>query len=123
MTRPARGPFALSAPPAPPLASLPNGVTVVDGSPPVPDPELLAKQIIAMRAAVATHGRDPLSIKIRARPPIIRDSDGNGDLDAALAQLPHFIAAGADVLVFSPFAYCKGLEDFERVIKKLVAAK
>jgi alkanesulfonate monooxygenase SsuD/methylene tetrahydromethanopterin reductase-like flavin-dependent oxidoreductase (luciferase family) len=88
-----------------------------------PDPELLAQQIIAMRAAVAAHGRDPRSIKIRARPPIIRDSDGNGDLDATLALVPRFVAAGADVVVFSPFAYCKEPEDFAGVINKIVAAK
>jgi probable F420-dependent oxidoreductase len=88
-----------------------------------PDPELLAQQIIAMRAAVAAHGRDPMSIKIRARPPIIRDSDGNGDLDATLALVPRFVAAGADIVVFSPFAYCKEPEDFTGVIKKIVAAK
>ncbi len=88
-----------------------------------PDPEILAKNIADMRAAVASHGRDPMSIKIRARPPIVRDSDGNGDLDATLANVAKFIKAGANVLVFSPYAYCKAPEDFEPVIKKIVAAK
>jgi probable F420-dependent oxidoreductase len=87
------------------------------------NPEILAGQITAMRAAVAAHGRDPMSVKIRGRPPIIRDSEGRGDLDATLALVPAFIAAGADTLVFSPFAYCRAPEDFAAVIKRIVAAK
>jgi len=87
------------------------------------DPELLAKQVDAMRAAVAAHGRDPMSIKVRGRPPVVRDADGLGDLDATLALVPAFIAAGADTIVFSPYAYCHGADDFERVIKRIVAAK
>jgi probable F420-dependent oxidoreductase len=88
-----------------------------------PDPDILAKTIAAMRGVVAAHGRDPMSIKIRARPLIIRDSDGNGDLDATLANVPKFIKAGAGTLVFSPFAYCRETEDFESVIKKIVSSK
>jgi probable F420-dependent oxidoreductase len=87
------------------------------------DPEALAAQIIEMRAVAAAHGRDPASIKIRARPPVLRDSEGKGDFEALLKQIPAFIAAGADSLGFSPFAYCNGPDDFECVIKRLVAAK
>jgi probable F420-dependent oxidoreductase len=87
------------------------------------DPDLLAKQIDALRATLTAHGRDPLSVKIRGRPPIIRDSEGRGDLDATLALVPAFIAAGADTLVFSPFAYCRAPDDFESVIKRIAAAK
>jgi probable F420-dependent oxidoreductase len=87
------------------------------------DPEVLAAQIIEMRRVAAAHGRDPASIKIRARPPVLRDSNGKGDLEALLAQIPAFIAAGADSLGFSPFAYCDGPDDFERVIRRLAAAK
>jgi probable F420-dependent oxidoreductase len=88
-----------------------------------PDPELLAQQVTTLRAAIAAHGRDPLSVKIRARPPIIRDSEGKADLDATLALVPGFVAAGACTLQFSPFAYCAGPDDFEGVVKKIVAAK
>jgi probable F420-dependent oxidoreductase len=88
-----------------------------------PDPELLAQQVVTLRAAIAAHGRDPLSVKIRARPPIIRDSDGKADLDATLALVPRFAAAGAGTLQFSPFAYCGSPDDFERVVKKIAAAK
>jgi probable F420-dependent oxidoreductase len=88
-----------------------------------PDPEILGKTVTAMRAALAAHGRDPMSIKIRARPPIIRRSDGTGDLDATLATVAKFIKAGATTLVFSPFAYCQNPEDFVPVIEKIVSAK
>jgi probable F420-dependent oxidoreductase len=88
-----------------------------------PDPELLAHQVATLRAAIAAQGRDPLSVKIRARPPIIRDAGGKADLDATLALVPRFAAAGACTLQFSPFAYCANPDDFERVVKKIVAAK
>jgi len=88
-----------------------------------PDPDVLAAQIVEMRAVAAVHGRDPASIKIRARPPVQRDSEGKGDFEALLKLIPAFVAAGADSLGFSPFAYCDGPDDFERVIRRLVAAK
>jgi probable F420-dependent oxidoreductase len=87
------------------------------------DPELLGRQIAQMRATVAAHGRDPSSIKIRGRPPIVRNSNGDGDLDATLALVPAFIEAGCDTIVFSPYAYCHGEDDFARVIQRIVAAK
>jgi len=88
-----------------------------------PDPDLLGKQVATLRTAIAAHGRDPGSVKIRARPGIIRDSGGKADLDATLAQIPAFVAAGAETLQFSPFAYCADPGDFERVIRRIVAAK
>jgi probable F420-dependent oxidoreductase len=88
-----------------------------------PDPEMLAQQVKTLRAAIAAHGRDPLSVQIRARPAIARDSEGKADLDATLAAIPAFVAAGACTLQFSPYAYCDAPEDFERVIRRIAAAK
>jgi alkanesulfonate monooxygenase SsuD/methylene tetrahydromethanopterin reductase-like flavin-dependent oxidoreductase (luciferase family) len=87
------------------------------------DPDALGRQIVTLRETLVAHGRNPMSVKIRGRPPIVRDSDGHGDLDATLALIPAFIAAGADTLVFSPHAYCKAREDFEGVIRRIAAAK
>ncbi len=88
-----------------------------------PDPELLAQQVASLRTAIAAHGRDPMRVKIRARPPIIRDSEGKADLDATLALVPRFAKAGAVTLQFSPFAYCRDPEDFEVVVKKIASVK
>ncbi len=88
-----------------------------------PDPEQLAAQVKTLRAEIAAHGRDPLSVKIRARPPIIRNEAGKADLEACLALVPAFVAAGACTLQFSPFAYCDGPEDFEHVVRRIAAAK
>ena len=88
-----------------------------------PDAELLAQQVATLRTAIAAHGRDPMSVKIRARPPIIRDSEGKADLDATLALVPLFAKAGAVSLQFSPFAYCSEPDDFEGVVKKIASVK
>ena len=88
-----------------------------------PDPQNLALQVVDLRAVIAAQGRDPLNVKIRARPGIIKDSSGKADLDATLAQFPGFVAAGACTLQLSPFAYCNGPDDFERVVRRMVAAK
>jgi hypothetical protein len=87
------------------------------------DPEALAAQVVEIRAVLAAHGRDPASFKIRARPPVLRDSEGKADFEALLAQIPVFIVAGSNSLGFSPFAYCSGPDDFEPVIRRIVVAK
>jgi probable F420-dependent oxidoreductase len=83
-----------------------------------PDPAVLAAQIRDLRARLAALGRDPASVKILGRP-----WPEEPDLDATLAQVPAFVEAGADTIVFSPFRFCREGVDYATVVERIGAAK
>ena len=90
--------------------------------PMVNDPEVLAASIGRFKAAIAARGRDPAKFETRVSPMPVFGSDGIGDFAATAAALvPALTKAGVTVVSFTPFYFCKGPDDFEAFIERLVS--
>jgi len=87
----------------------------------VNDPEVLAGSIGRFKAAIAARGRDPATFETRVSPMPVFRADGIGDFAATAVQVPALVKAGVTVISFKPFYFCKGPDDFEAFIERLVA--
>jgi len=83
-----------------------------------PDPAVLAGQIADLRSRMAALGRDPASLRVMGRP-----WPAEPDLDASLDQIPAFVAAGCDTVVFSPFRFLQAGLDFATIVDRIGAAR
>jgi probable F420-dependent oxidoreductase len=86
------------------------------------DPVLLAPAIARLRELTRAQGRDPDALAIRTTIRTLRDSARRPDLDATLAQVPAYAAAGVTMLRFAPSAFCSGPQEFERFLTRIVSA-
>jgi probable F420-dependent oxidoreductase len=82
------------------------------------DPKVLAGHIGDLRGRITRLGRDPAKLRIMGRP-----WPAEPDLDQTLAQIPGFVEAGCDTLVFSPFRFCGDAAGFSGVVERIAAAK
>ncbi len=87
------------------------------------DPERLGPMVNTLRRIVADAGRDPDALLIRGMASAVRDADGRPDLDATLALARRLSAAGLTMVTFSPAAFCRGPDDFERFIDTILMLK
>lgn len=87
------------------------------------DPERLAPMVATLRRIVAQAGRDPDTLLIRGMAAPVRDADGRADLDATLAQARRLGAAGLTMVTLTPAAFCRGPDEFEGFIDRILALK
>jgi probable F420-dependent oxidoreductase len=119
----------------------PNGAGIWFGVPPTPrnfariaelgdgwlplgiDVAQFAAGMQALRAACAERDRDPATLAVRhlVIPPF--GPDGIGDFDGALAGIRAWAAAGATMVELFPTMFCRGRDDFEPFLDRLVALK
>jgi probable F420-dependent oxidoreductase len=91
--------------------------------PMVQEPAQINAGVEALRGAFRVCGRNPAELKIRVVPKFTFGSDGAADLDAALAAVPGLADAGATIVEFHAYMYCRGPDDFGRFCERLVALK
>jgi probable F420-dependent oxidoreductase len=91
--------------------------------PMVQEPAQIAAGAEALRAAFRAQGRSPLEVRIRVVPKFKFRADGTADLDAALAEIPRLREAGATMIEFHAYMYCRGPGDFEPFCERLAALK
>jgi probable F420-dependent oxidoreductase len=89
----------------------------------VQDPAVIKRGVAALREAFAARGRDPANLEVRAVPKYVFGSDQSPDLEATLAQLPALLDAGATVIELHPRVFCRGPDDFEAFVERLVALR
>jgi probable F420-dependent oxidoreductase len=82
------------------------------------DTAVLAGHISDLRSRLVALGRDPGAVKIMGRP-----WPAEPNLDLTLEQVPDFVEAGCDTIVFSPNRFCDQGEDYASVIRRIVAAR
>ena len=85
------------------------------------DADKLKTHIQALRAAFTARGRDPDSVKVQAKPRVIRDTNGAPDIEATLAQFDAFAAAGVTSLYMATHYLCSDKSDYEKVLERIVA--
>jgi probable F420-dependent oxidoreductase len=85
--------------------------------------EPLADQIRQLKAAFAARGRDPETAKVRVMLRPFYDAEGKGDLDKNLKKVPALARAGVTTMCFPARAYCRGLDDFEPFLDRILAVK
>ena len=87
------------------------------------EPGRLAASIAAIKRAFARRGRDPESLEVRMSvSPVFKDGR-RADWDATLAQVPPLAAAGATTIRLAVAAFCRGPEDYERFLERIVQLK
>ena len=89
----------------------------------VQDPAVIKRGVAALRDAFAARGRVPASLEVRAVPKYVFGSDQSPDLEATLAQLPALLDAGTTVIELHPRVFCRGPDEFEAFVERLVALK
>lgn len=87
------------------------------------EPEAVMEGATAIRKAFAAIGRDPSELQIRVNLIPVMDSDGKPDLEASVARIPALVSAGATMIDVLPLLYCRGPEDFEPLVDRLVMLK
>jgi probable F420-dependent oxidoreductase len=78
----------------------------------------LEKIKIRMRAL----GRDPSSFRLKMQPRPVMDGD-EVDVDATVALMNKYAAIGCTDIEFVPFALCKGPDDFDHFVDKVIACR
>ena len=87
------------------------------------EPEKIAPHIAALRTAVEARGRDFAAFDIRASLKLQFNGGRRADWDLTLAQVPTMKAAGVKTLRFPLTAYCRGMEEAERLMERLIQLK
>jgi|SRR5579875_924844 probable F420-dependent oxidoreductase len=87
------------------------------------DPEKLKEPIARLQAAFRARGRDPKTLVVRTGLRPVFRADRSADLDATLEQVPALVAAGVNIIDFSPSPFCKGPADVERFFERIVSLK
>jgi alkanesulfonate monooxygenase SsuD/methylene tetrahydromethanopterin reductase-like flavin-dependent oxidoreductase (luciferase family) len=92
-------------------------------SPKEDQPAKFKEHVDALRAAFLARGRDPGSVKVQAKPRILRRPDGTPDIDATLAQYPAFAEAGATAIYVAVHNMCQSPEDYDSILDRLISVK
>ncbi|HQR03565.1 MAG: TIGR03619 family F420-dependent LLM class oxidoreductase [Proteobacteria bacterium] len=87
----------------------------------VQDPAQVKEGVSAIKAAFDAAGRDFTGFEVRAMPNGF-GPDGAPNLDFMLSQVPAMRDAGATMIEFLPLMYCRGPQDFEPVVDKVLSA-
>lgn len=85
-------------------------------------PEKLGPVIDRLRAAFKTRGRDEKSLVVRTVPKPVFKNDAP-DFEATAEGVPALLKVGVNKLEYHPFIWCRGAQDFEGFIDKLVALR
>jgi len=86
------------------------------------DLQKLAEPIRKLKAARKARGRDPEDVEIRITLLPVEGANGQPDLDASLARLPEYAAAGVTTINFMPSFFTNDPQDFTRVVEKIERA-
>ena len=89
----------------------------------IQDPVAIKAAVAVMRDAFLSRGRDPADLQVRAVPKASFRADGSPDLEAALAEVPALIDAGATTIELHAFMYCRGPNEFDTFCQRFVALK
>jgi probable F420-dependent oxidoreductase len=88
------------------------------------EPEIMAGNIAAARAAYAAAGRDPQALSVTAEvalhPPLL--GDGRADWDAVYQQAASLVAAGVDTLATHLLPQCRRLDEVEPYLRGFIEA-
>lgn len=87
------------------------------------NPQRLTEAITRLRAAFRAHGRADSELHVRAVPSLRMGSSGHPDLDATLARVPEYLAAGATEIEVHPLNFCASPDDLDRLVERLVKLK
>jgi probable F420-dependent oxidoreductase len=110
------------------LAPLPKNVARMaehgDGwIPIIQDPVQIKAGVAALRQAFRSRGRDPAELQVRAVPKATFGANGAADLEAAFAEVPALLDAGATTIELHAYMYCRGPDDFPGFCQRLAALK
>jgi alkanesulfonate monooxygenase SsuD/methylene tetrahydromethanopterin reductase-like flavin-dependent oxidoreductase (luciferase family) len=83
------------------------------------DLQKLAEPIRKLKAARKARGRDPDGGEIRITLLPVKGANGRADLDASLARLPEYEAAGVTTVNFMPSFFTDDPKDFTRIVEKI----
>lgn len=99
------------------IAELGNGWFPIES-----DPDVLAGHIRELRAAFVRQGRDPSDLSIVGTPRLKRVPD-QSRLEATLKEVPAFVKAGVESVVFHMGYFCQDLGQFEKIVRQIVTLK
>lgn len=83
------------------------------------DPGAIAPGVAKLREAFRAAGRDPGELGVRAGVRPIFASDGRGDLEATLAQVPAMAGAGVTCIEMQPSAFCRERADLVPFLRRI----
>lgn len=87
------------------------------------DPARLKAGVETLKRAFEKHGRDPEELQVRNNLAVQRGSDGKPDLEATLATIGDYAAAGVTMVRIEARRFCRRLEDVESLFERIVQIK
>jgi probable F420-dependent oxidoreductase len=86
------------------------------------NPQKLIEPVLKLKAAFVSRGRKAEDLEVRTTLATVKGANGKPDLDASLAAIPEYVAAGVTTLRFAPPIFCRGPDDYIPFLEKIIRA-